>query len=346
MGEDLQDERYDSFDEYRYNDDIYKDARINVGDLGNSFPDDIIPRDTNERESIIMDCLRLKKYIMEFENKEPCQNKNCCAYINYMLNKWARSYKTSHKSIFEYYISYINHHSNDAIKNTCGPKIKHMDKDEYEKIEKLSTTYELYKLFISDTDGTGCSIAKNCSRAYNDIIITYTQVDDAKYCKALEDFKNVFEANVKILTGECHSEIENLLPYPDECNQLLQKLEHETALSDQQKGRLAEQEESGRSTDIQRDHLGDVPDDNTISPSSFGTTLPITLFSSGIGVLLAFLSFYKFTPLGHCLKLIKHRFGGIPKNIDKEEYEIQLDSSEYDGKNSEYNEYNIAYNSF
>ncbi|SBT01835.1 PIR Superfamily Protein, partial [Plasmodium ovale curtisi] len=214
MGEDIQDERYNSFDEYRYNDDIYKYVQGNIGDLYNSFPDDIKPGDTNERDSIIMDCLRLKKYIMEFDNKEPCQNKNCCAYINYMLNKGVRSYGNSHKSIFGYYISYINHHSNDQIKNICGPKIKHMNEGEYAKIEKLSNTYDLYKHFISYKYGTGCSIAKSCSRKYNDIIITYTHINDDKFCKALKDFKNEFEANEKISTGVCYSEIEILLPYP------------------------------------------------------------------------------------------------------------------------------------
>ncbi|SBS95405.1 PIR Superfamily Protein [Plasmodium ovale curtisi] len=278
MGEDIQDERYNSFDEYRYNDDIYKYVQGNIGDLYNSFPDDIKPGDTNERDSIIMDCLRLKKYIMEFDNKESCQNKNCCAYINYMLNKRARSYETSHKSIFEYYISYINHRTNDKIKNTCGPKIKYMNENEYAKIEKLK--------------------------------------------------------------------IEILLPYPDECNRLLQKSEHETAFSYEQTVRLAEQEESGRPTDIQRDDMDVIPDENTISPDSFDATLPVTLFSSGIGVLLALLSFYKFTPLGHWLKLRSQRYGRTPKNLDKEEYEMQLHTYEYDERNSECNGYNIAYNSY
>ncbi|SBT72639.1 PIR protein [Plasmodium ovale] len=339
MGEDLQDERYDSFDEYRYNDDIYKDVRSNIGDLYSSFPDDVIPGDTTERNSIVKDCLILKKYLMKFNNKEHCQSKNCCAHINYMLNKRLRSYGNSHKSIFEYYISYINHHSNDAIKNTCGPKIKHMDKDEYEKIEKLSTTYELYKLFISYTYGTGCSIAKNCSRAYNDIIITYTQVADAKFCKALKDFKNEFEANEKISAGVCYSEIDNLLPYPDECNRSPQKSEEQTV-------RLAGKGESGRPSDFQGDHMGVILDENTISHGSFDAILPITLFSSGIGVLLALLSFYKFTPLGHWLKLRSQGFGRMPNSLDKEEYEMQLHTYEYDERNSEHNGYNIAYNSY
>lgn len=36
----------------------------------------------------------------------------------------------------------------------------------------------------------------------------------------------------------------------------------------------------------------------------------------------------------------------MPKNLDKEEYEMQLHTYEYDERNSECNGYNIAYNSY
>ncbi|SBT56262.1 PIR Superfamily Protein [Plasmodium ovale wallikeri] len=70
-----------------------------------------------------------------------------------------------------------------------------------------------------------------------------------------------------------------------------------------------------------------------------------SFFKDGMGGLLILLSFYKFTPIGQWLKLRTQRFGGITKNFDEELYELQQPTSEYDERNSEYNGYNIAYNS-
>lgn len=54
-------------------------------------------------------------------------------------------------------------------------KIYHMEKDIYEKTEKLFSVYFLYKIFISNTLLTlPCFRANSCARAYNDIITTYT----------------------------------------------------------------------------------------------------------------------------------------------------------------------------
>ncbi|SBT74507.1 hypothetical protein POWCR01_000223400 [Plasmodium ovale] len=150
-------------------------------------------------------------------------------------------------------------------------KIYHMEKDIYEKTEKLFSVYFLYKIFISNTLLTSpCSHANSCSRAHNDIITTYTQIDDTKFCKALRDFKNEFDDNVKISTAECHSEIENLLLYPDECNRRLDKLEQGIASMQQQNGQLERQLESGgRSDPKYGDPTVDIPKKNNISLSSF-----------------------------------------------------------------------------
>ncbi|SBT73218.1 PIR protein [Plasmodium ovale] len=339
------DEKYDSFNEYSNNIDIYKDIQSKVTDLYESFPKEIIPENTYNRHYIVTNCLRLKKYLMKFDHEEHCQSQNCCAYINYMLNKTLLSHSKPHEPIFNFYISYINHHSNDMIIKLCGSKINYMAKDKYEKTEKLYDAYELYKLFASKEYGILCSHANLCAKAYNRIITEYSELDDTKFCKALKDFKHVFESNELISTGECRTEIENLLSHPDTCDKLLQKSEQGITSMQQQTQQLDAQVESRGQSDPQRDQTLDVSEENSTSPESIGATLPITLFSSGIGTLLILLSFYKFTPFGHWLRLQKQGLTGISEKLDGVDYEMQQHTSGYEEKDSEYNRYNISYSS-
>ncbi|SBT83764.1 PIR protein, partial [Plasmodium ovale] len=293
MEEGNQEERYDSFDEYSNNYDIYREIQSRVGEDYNLFPEDIIEKDTKNRHSIIMDCLRLRKYLMKFNDKKYCEKKNCCAYLNYILNKSVKSYETPHKPIFEYYINYMNHDKNDNIKNLCVSKIKHMNEEEYKKIEKLYTAYDLYRLFISNAKRTPlCSSARLCANVYNEIISEYPELSNTKFCKALNDFKIVFERNEDISTGKCNDNIPKELSYSYLCNQLLQKLEKGTSPIEQKNRQLGQVESKGP-LDSQGDQMREIREDYTTSPSSLSTTLPISLFSSGMGGLLILLSFYK-----------------------------------------------------
>ncbi|SBT84141.1 PIR protein [Plasmodium ovale] len=343
-----QDEIYDSFEQYRHNYDIYEDIKSKVGgDLYNSFPNGVIPENTKDRHLFVMDCLRIKKYLTIFDDKLHCQNKNCCSYINYMLNKTVRTYEKPHEYIFEYYISYINHDSNNKLKNLCESKINHIKEDKYKKTDKLYSIYYLYNLFISNKRGEPlCYRAKSSANTYDNIKTIYTNLDDAAFCKALKDFKNVFEANVDITTGKCHSETPKKLSYPDSCDNLLEESIKITPSSRQElRGLEAQEKPGGQSYPQAGNHMGQILDESITSPSTLDSTLPITLFSSGVSALLILLSFYKFTPLGQFLKNRIQKFKGITKKMDEEEYEMHQHSSKYHYENLEYNGYNIAYNS-
>ncbi|SBT56099.1 hypothetical protein POVWA2_084420 [Plasmodium ovale wallikeri] len=56
------------------------------------------------------------------------------------------------------------------------------------------------------------------------------------------------------------------------------------------------------------------------------------------------ITLHLFTPLGHLLRLGIQKFKGISKNIDEGEYKMHQNISEHIERNSEYNEYNITYN--
>ncbi|SBT56191.1 PIR Superfamily Protein [Plasmodium ovale wallikeri] len=340
-------ERYDSFEDYSSNKDIYDNIKSQVGVDFDSFPDSIISKQEEKNHPIIMNCLRLRKYLMNFRSEEECKKKNCCQYINHLLNHAVRDGYSSQSDTFNIFINYMNHHNNRNINNLCVSKLNYMKNDKYQKIEKLYNVYKLYKIFNSKKrDKPSCSSAKACAKSYDNIKTTYTNIDDTKFCKALKDFKEVFEKNEHISRKECASDVPNLLSYPDVCNQLLQISEKAMVSMEQQNtGLQTEVEPEGPRDQQKKEQMADFKDENSNIPISMGTTIPITLFSSGIGALLIFISFYKFTPFGHLLRSRTQRFKGISEHLSEEEYEMKQHISEYDERNSEYNEYNILYNS-
>ncbi|SBT01779.1 PIR Superfamily Protein [Plasmodium ovale curtisi] len=337
--------RYNSFDEYISNYGTFKNIQGEIGEHYESFPN-VIVKETKHKEFIIGDCLRLRLYLLKFATKEACEKKNCCAYINYLLNYYIRNYYESQKSIFKNYTSYMNDDSNHDIKELCGSKINDIDDNKYQKIFKLYTGYKICENFIYNKyDSRKCSLANSCSFAYNNIITTHPELNDVKFCKALKNFKDVLESYKLKSKIKCSGEYLNLLSYPESCTLLLQKSEQLVVSSGYQAGQTETQIESEGPSGLQEDQMVEIQEDYTTSPSSLSTTLPISLFSSGMGGLLILLSFYKFTPLGQWLKLHTQRYGAITKNSDEELYEMQQPTSEYDERNSEYIGYNIAYNS-
>ncbi|SBS92686.1 PIR Superfamily Protein, partial [Plasmodium ovale curtisi] len=210
-------ERYDTFDEYSSNKDTYDSIKSEIGDYYDSFPNEVIPQNTTDRNFIVNDCLRLRKYLMTFGSKEECQTKNCCAYINYWLNYGIRNSYESQNSIFQFYTRYMNDNSNKDIKILCGSEIKDMGKDKYEKTKKLYDLYLVYKSLVSRQTSITCSRANTCARKYNNIIAGYPDLNDIKFCKALNNFKTVFEDNKVISTNQCHATYPNGFPLQNTC---------------------------------------------------------------------------------------------------------------------------------
>ncbi|SBT57326.1 PIR Superfamily Protein [Plasmodium ovale wallikeri] len=346
MEGDEQDEKYDSFDDYRHNYGIFQDIKGKVGGDYNSFPKEIIKENIENETYIIMDSLRLKKYLMNFSNEEECQKRNCCAYINYMLNEGISNHYISPTPIFNIYNSYMNHPNNDKIKNLCLSKIIYMDKKKHEKIDKLYSAYKTCHLFFSkERNITACFLAKSCATAYNNIINEYPKPDDYKFCKTVNDFKKILEENEHISRGQCATQIPHLLSYPDSCNNILEESIKIAPMGKEARGLEAQVEPRGQSYTQKGYKMEDIPDTNTISPSSLGSALPITLFSSGISALLILLSLYKFTSFGHWLRLQTQKFKGISGKLEEEEYEMQQQNSEYEDRIAEYDGYNVSYNS-
>ncbi|VUZ93903.1 PIR protein [Plasmodium vivax] len=237
-------EDYNTFKQYSYNHDVYLKFRGDIGDLYDSFPNDILEGQTENNDLITKDCLRIKKFLMKFNSKDDCKNQNCCQYINYTLNKTARMYNDSKESIFDIYIKYVNHHNNNnEIMNFCSTKINCMPPEKYQKIRMLYTAYGVCQSYISNKDRiTSCNHVELCAKAYKNIITEYTKRNDTKFCKNLKDLKILLEENEPISTHYCDLRFSALLSYPSECDELLKEAEKTNAPVDQKTGKLDEQE--------------------------------------------------------------------------------------------------------
>lgn len=286
--------QYDSFDDYRHNYVIFEDIKGKVGDDYSSFPKEIIKDKIENDTSIIFECLRLKKYLMNFSNEKECQKRNCCAYANYMLNKGILNYYKSPTYIFNIYNSYMNHPSNDKIKDLCLSKIIYMDKEKHEKIDNLYSAYKTCHLFFSNERNTTCSLAKSCATAYNNIIYQHPNPDDDKFCKAVNDFKKILEKNEHISGGKCGAQIPYLFSYPDTLTLVHEDPEQNSIISeDHGRSILTEKAYKGSSIAEEQQETAAIRENHITSSISLGSALPVTLFSSGISALLILLSLYK-----------------------------------------------------
>ncbi|SBT56394.1 PIR Superfamily Protein [Plasmodium ovale wallikeri] len=341
-------ERYDTFEDYKSNEDILNKfyTAIKAEEI-QKFSSSVITEIEN-RISIIKDCITLKKYLTYFSNIGSCNEKNCCGYVNYWLNNSVHQYYKSNESVFTIYNNYMKDDSDINKNNQCASKIKYMKRGDFEKIKELYDTYYLFNQFISHKsyNTSMCFLARNCATSFNQILSNHELEEDIKFCKVLEDFKTKFQNDDWISQNKCDNVSSDSLHDLNPCIQLPDQTKGGYLSSGQPEGSLKATETPVDVSDL---HEGretfEIKEEHATSPTSFGGTLPISLLSSGIGALVIFISFYKFTPFGHLLRSGTQRFKGISEHLSEEEYEMKQHISEYDERNSEYNEYNILYNS-
>lgn len=167
-----------------------------------------------------------------------------------------------------------------------------MNTDKFEKMNKLYNIYKYYRLQKSNIN-LACIRANSCATEYNNILSKYTQIEDTKFCKVLEDLKKKFDMDVLQFKNQCSSEISDLFSYQEACN-YLQRIWNGADISLHILARHGEIEVAYSETSCtQPQQILSSTEVNNTSPSSLGATLPITLFSLEIGALLIFLSFYK-----------------------------------------------------
>lgn len=243
---------------------------------------------------IIKDCITLKNYLMHFMSNDSCYKNNCCKYINYWLNKTERMTYKSGGANFKIYEAYMNKYITHNTDNLCISNIKYMHPSVFENVKTLYQMYDFYNKFISKrNESISCTYAQMCFKAYDDIVTNFHKEGYSKFCSVLKDFKKIFEEDEWVSRRKCDHKIPHLLSYPDACTHSQEISEEGIVTVNHQTVELKPQETFGEASHPQSQQEIKRSEEDTVLLISFGATLPITLISSGIGVLLMLLSSYK-----------------------------------------------------
>ncbi|SBS91754.1 PIR Superfamily Protein [Plasmodium ovale curtisi] len=342
MSESKEDERYDSFDEYYYNKNLIRDVQGNLEENDfNTFPNDVLSGITENNESIMKDCLKLRKYLIRLNNKKPCLNNNCCVYINHWLNKIVRNSYKSNSNIFDIYNTYMNHESNTDVKILCS-KLNYMTKDIYEKSTELHKMYHYYSN-LKEYGKPLCNYAKKCAEIYNVITSNSEKLKNIEYYTVLKGFKDVFEKDKLISEKQCGGDIPNLY-LPEYPNTSSQKELTITGLHPEEHSDLLPVIGSfDENTNVIQGEKELDKNEHTHLSTSLGSLIPVSLFSALVGIPMLLLILYRFTPIGSWILHRMRRGKDSLDNIDEETHNFGLPTSEFQQEHFEKKDYNLSF---
>ncbi|SBT55971.1 PIR Superfamily Protein [Plasmodium ovale wallikeri] len=343
MSESKEDERYDSFDEYNYNKNLIRDVQGNLeGSDFNTFPNDVLSGIEENRQNVMRDCLRLKKYLISLNSKKTCLNNNCCVYINHWLNTIVRNSYKSNSNIFDIYNNYMNHESNSDVKILCS-KLNYMTEDIYEKSKELHSIYEYYSN-LKEYGKSFCNYAKKCAETYNVITRNSKKLKNIEYYNALKGFKDVFEKDKLISEKQCGEDIPNLyLPeyhYTSAQKELTITDLHPEEHADFSPGIGSFDEKTGV---IKGEQEVQKNEQTPHLPTSLGSLIPVPLFSALVGIPVLLLTLYRFTPIGSWFLHRMRRGKYSLDNIDDETDNSGLPISEFQQEHFEKKDYNLSF---
>ncbi|CAI7718361.1 PIR protein [Plasmodium vivax] len=178
-----------------------------------SFANHIINRISNTRNKE----LKLRETFCELKKlveRQHCfyyHGDNCCNYINYWLNKTVRDSEYGvNKENFKMFEDFMQVYS--EIKGSsvyCMSKLSYMNKDAFEKMEKL---YDLYDYFTELKRENPSSLCKNISKLagkYNSMMQEYEEKDN-NLRDVLTHLKKVIETDKLVVENICETNKSNL----------------------------------------------------------------------------------------------------------------------------------------
>ncbi|SBT52936.1 PIR Superfamily Protein [Plasmodium ovale wallikeri] len=256
-----------------------------------------IPEGTQNEGEIMNNCYILKKYLLNFINDQHCSNGKCCSYMNYWLNEKIGKNKNSLvKSDFDVYNNYIEYYNSRNNPKVCESNELFISTEMFKEMNRLYTLYELYNTFktISDQNNSRCIQLKSCVTHYHSILRNCKKNSGTKFCKALQNFKNIFSTDDFVSISECERNFgEMKLKDPQD---LLELDQQQVNLDILQSNREKSRKESLRSS--LHSQVESTEGDSYSILSSSHRNLIQTLFSSAFGISILFLLSYKYTPLG------------------------------------------------
>ncbi|SBT54960.1 PIR Superfamily Protein [Plasmodium ovale wallikeri] len=342
-----QDGEYFFFEEYNQYKSKLNDSYtfVDEEDEYQAFFSTVLTEDTKKHDEILNNCYIVKKYLLNFIIDPHCNNGKCCSYMNYWLNEKMRKNKNSLvESDFDVYNNYIAYYNNRNNVNVCESNKFLISADIFDEMKRLYSLYELYNTFIASRadSQSGCRNLNVCVTYYNKILRKCKHNSDNKFCKALQNFKNIFSTDNFVSLRECEKKLGKMkLKDPQDLPELdsqqvdlhLLQLNRESA-----KRRLLES--SLHSQQIESTEGGS----ESIHSSFSHSNLIQTLFFSAFGISLLFLLSYKFTPFGKWMRSILLRKNIIKHYETKEEtLDILSHTNENTNIDTEDSIHNIQY---
>ncbi|SBT58313.1 PIR Superfamily Protein [Plasmodium ovale wallikeri] len=309
------------------------------------FFQNAMPNDSEKHSEILNNCYILKKYLQNFISDESCSNGKCCSYMNYWLNKKMEKSKLSlTKPDFDVYNEYIQYYNNRNHTKICESNKFFISNDIYEEMKKIYSLYESYNAFIENKadSQSGCKNLNFCVTYYNKILRKCKQNRDTKFCKALQNFKNIFSTDNFVFISECENNFgEMKLKEPEELS------EEDT---EQVNFLYLSRSRGPGGTGLFEDSFFSQPrgseegDSDSIRSSFSYSSLIQTLFSSAFGMSILFLLSYKFTPFGKWIRSALLR-KNIITHYETEEDTQDILSHTYENTNidTENSVHNIQY---
>ncbi|SBT73391.1 Plasmodium vivax Vir protein, putative [Plasmodium ovale] len=230
-----------------------------------------------------------------------------CGFSNFWLNKKVRK---DNGTLEEYASNFFNIFASSTNENFTGIECKNyiynLGDETFKKMNILFTYYNNYNNFLINKNikpDDSCKHAQKCVKIYKENIVNCSALGD-EFCTKLVEFRDI---------------LMNQLLSPSIC---------------------AEQQDILRSIDkkmaksTSKNHREESSQASTISASSFGTMMGVSLLS---------LFLYKVTPIGSWLS---PRIGNLKKTLnigDNEGNESLFQYSEFTESNYTNGDYNIAY---
>ncbi|KMZ82064.1 hypothetical protein PVIIG_06331 [Plasmodium vivax India VII] len=194
---------YQEYDEVKKSFRYVPDDNLNI-----SFVNDIIARITNTptKEGRLYDTFyQLKKFISRGHSFVKHGKDKCCNYINYYLNKTVRdsAYGVNDEN-FQYFDEFMRLDPKVRVSGIdCISKLSYMNKDVFEKMEKLYDLYDYFtKLRESDDPSALCHNISSLAEKYESVLQECKGKDD-NLCNKLRNLKSVIVRDELVAKDKC-----------------------------------------------------------------------------------------------------------------------------------------------
>ncbi|SBS99901.1 PIR Superfamily Protein [Plasmodium ovale curtisi] len=165
--------------------------------------------------SLTNDCERTVTYLSSLSDNIYQSRAHSCIYLYYwlykdVLKKNESKYDTS--KLYQKFLSVYAEYGNDS--KLCNDYKEYINKNIFEKIEKLINLYEDFQKFENSSQKTkdqDCKYAKTCSDSYNLYAKDFCNDIWNPFCVKLENFKERYDAIMKSVTT-CGEEVPRTLP--------------------------------------------------------------------------------------------------------------------------------------